>query len=50
MIKSMSMHKKDNRGETKSNFVTSCLTFNSSILTESILELDLRETLFSYGS
>ena len=33
MVKSMSMHKKDNLGTVKSNFVTSCLVFGGLIPT-----------------
>ena len=32
MLKSMSIHQKNNNGIVKSNFVTSCLAFRSSIL------------------
>ena len=33
MLKSMSIHQKDNDGIVKSNFVTSCLAFRISITT-----------------
>ena len=33
MLKSMSIHQRDNKGIVKSNFVTSCLAFRGSIPT-----------------
>lgn len=38
MLKSMLMHKKDNKEKVKSNFVTLCLIFRRSIPTLKVIE------------
>ena len=41
ILKSTSMHKKNNKGTMKSNFVVSCITFRGSIPTKLTIPYEL---------